>query len=103
MRQNQKRGRGFAPAPRPLSLIAVAAVVGAAIAEARRKEALSRSLASQALVAADHELDLALLLAAKAHAIRPTTQSRASLLELLHVAPVERFFYHRSSSFSRLA
>jgi WD40 repeat protein len=93
LRQDQKRVRWLAGAVGLFALIAVVAVAAGVIAEIRRREALSRGLAAQAVVESERQLDLALLLAAEAHAVRQTNQSKSSLLRLLHIAPVERFVH----------
>src|SRR5262249_6197563 len=92
-RQAQKRVRWLAGAALAFGVVAAVAVTAGVVAEKRRKTALSRALASQAVLEADRQLDRAMLLAAQANAVQSTPESASSLLRVLHAAPVVKFLY----------
>lgn len=94
LRQQQRRLRWFATASAVFALIAAVAVVASILAERRRREAVSRGLGAQATIEADRQLDLALLLAARADSVKTTAQSSAGLLGTLHRAPVSVFLHN---------
>lgn len=92
-RQSQKRQRLLGAAALSFAVLAIVALVSFWKAETRRLEALSRALAAQATVESERQLDLALLLAAKADQIHSTTSSHASLLTALGRTPLSYYLY----------
>lgn len=101
VRQHRRVRRMTGVAILTLSVLLVAAVVAALVALEQRETAqnerdratqqeriaVSRQLAAEATAARDEELDLALLLAAQAYAIQPTSQARGALLAVLARSP----------------
>ena len=96
-RQAQKRQRWLGLTTIAFLVLAFVAGVAFVLADTQRRAALSRGLAAQAVVESRQQIDLALLLAAEANRIKPTTSSRSALLHALTSAPIEYYLYGDSA------
>jgi WD40 repeat protein len=110
VRQHRRTVRLARSAIASLATLAVLASTAAVIAVDRgnrateqARRALSRQLAAEATAAADDQLDLALVLAAQAYAIRPTAQSKSSLLQVLLRSPYLVGYLAGTAGTTRLA
>lgn len=70
------------------------------IAEKERQNALSQSIANEALLSLETSLDRAALLSAQAYMVSPTPKSRQALHKVLQHAPLAIRLYHHSSPIS---